>query len=127
MSTRDVNLYKSFREWFYENVDLESMRTLCRYGASAGIGGLCYCSETTALFNAFKDEIQELATCNYEIELWELARHNDARDITQLINAIVWSAAEKLAGRECDCLDSVEEKGKSLKAAVSAQGDEHDF
>ncbi len=126
MSSRDVNSYKSFQEWFYENIDLESMRTLCHYGANAGIGGLCYYSETTALFNVFKDEIEELATRNYETDLWEIARHSDARGITQLINALVWEAAERLAALGLDYLDSVEEEEQSLNAAVGAQGGAHE-
>lgn len=127
MSTRDVNLYKSFQEWFYENIDLESMRTLCDHGANAGIGGLCYYSETSTLFNAFKGEIEEIATGNYETELWQIAKRCDARDITQLVNALVWEAAERLALGNGDYLDELRAEEESLKAAVGARGDAHEY
>jgi hypothetical protein len=123
MSTRNVNSYKSFVEWFYENIDLESMRTLRDYGASAGVAGLIYCSETTALFNAFKDEIEEIATGNYETELWQIAKRCDSRSITQLVNTLVWEAAERLARGNGAYLDELMDEEKSLKAAFGAEGD----
>ena len=126
MSTQNVNLYRSFKEWFFETLDLESMRTLRSHGASAGIKGLFNCSETTALFKAFKDEIEEIATGNYETELWVIARDCDARSITQLINALVWTAAEGLAHGVGDYLDELRAEEESLKATVGAKGDAHE-
>lgn len=97
MSTRDVNLYGSFEDWFLANIDADSARDLRHYGASCGVGGLCYYSETVALFNAFKDEIERLATDDYETEIWQIAKQCDVRGITQLKNGLVWEAAERLA------------------------------
>ena len=97
MSTRDVNQYGSFEDWFLANMDADSARTLRNYGASAGVGGLCYYSETVALFNAFDDEIERLVTDNYDIDIWEIAKQYDARGVTQLKNCLVWIAAERLA------------------------------
>lgn len=97
MSTRDVNLYGSFRDWFLANMDPDSARTLREGGACYGVGGLCYYSETLGLFAAFKDEIERLAINGYETELWRIAKQFDAGGITQLINALVWKAAELLA------------------------------
>jgi hypothetical protein len=97
MSTRNATLYGSFEDWFLANMEADDARVLREYGASSGVGGLCYYSETIALFEAFKDEIESLATDNYRIEICEIAKRCDARSITQLINALVWSAAELLA------------------------------
>jgi hypothetical protein len=97
MSTRDVNLYGTFADWFLANIDADSARDLREHGASCGIGGLCYYSETVGLFNAFQDEIETIATDGYGMELWQIAKVCDARGITQLKNALVWAAAERLA------------------------------
>ncbi|WP_296353206.1 hypothetical protein [Ramlibacter sp.] len=97
MSTRDANLYGSFEDWFLANMDTDSARDLREYGASCGIGGLVYYSDTVPLFHAFQDEIETLATDGYDTELWQLAKACDARGVTQLKNALVWAAAERLA------------------------------
>lgn len=97
MSKRDVNLYGSFRDWFRANIDAGGARTLREHGASCGVGGLCHYSETRALFDAFRDEIERLAIEGYETDLWRIAKQIDAGSVTQLINALVWKAAELLA------------------------------
>lgn len=97
MSTRDVNLYGSFEDWFLANMDADTARDLREHGASCGIGGLCYYSETVELFNAFGNEIELLAMDDGDMELWEIAKASDAFGITQLKNALVWAAAERLA------------------------------
>ena len=97
MSTRDVNLYGSFEDWFLANMDADTARDLREHGASCGIGGLCYYGETVGLFNAFEDEIERLATDDYDTDIWQIAKQCDTRGVTQLINAMVWMAAERLA------------------------------
>lgn len=97
MSTRDVNLYGCFEDWFLANIDADSAHELRRHGASCGIGGLCYYSETVELFNAFGNEIERLATDDYDVDLWQIAKASDARGITELKNSLVWIAAERLA------------------------------
>ena len=97
MSTRDVNQYGSFEDWFFANMDADSARNLREHGAICGIGGLVYYSDTVPLFNAFQDEIEAIATDNYDTDLWQFAKVCDARGITQLKNALVWAAAERLA------------------------------
>lgn len=108
MSTRDVNLYGSFEDWFLANMDADTARDLRKHGASCGIGGLCYYSETVALFNAFEDEIERLATDDYETDIWQIAKNCDARGVTQLKNALVWAAAERLAYTLQDQFDEEE-------------------
>ena len=97
MSTRNVNQYGSFEDWFLANIDADSAHDLREHGASCGVGGLVYYSDTVPLFNAFHDEIETLATDGYDTELWQFAKACDARGITQLKNALVWAAAERLA------------------------------
>jgi hypothetical protein len=97
MTTRDVNLYGSFEDWFLANMDADAAHDLRQHGASCGIPGLCYYSETVGLFNAFEDEIERLATDNYSTDIWQIAKQCDARGVTQLQNAMVWLAAEMLA------------------------------
>lgn len=108
MSTRDVNLYRTFEDWFLANIDADSARDLREHGASCGIGGLCYYGETVELFNAFGNEIELLAIDDGDMELWEIAKASDACGITQLINALVWMAAERLAHTLESHLDMVE-------------------
>lgn len=97
MSTRDVNLYGTFEDWFLANMDADTARDLRKHGASCGIGGLCYYGETVELFNAFGNEIELLVIDDGDMELWEIAKASDACGITQLKNALVWAAAERLA------------------------------
>lgn len=125
MSTRDVNAHGSFREWFLANIDAESARNLRDHGASCGIGGLCYYSETRALFHAWGEEIERLATDDYDVELWEIVRRSDARGITQTINALVWMAAERLAYVLEDELRSQEEGFISEDAETEGGTDEN--
>lgn len=97
MSTRDADSYGSFEDWFLANFDADSARDLREHGAGCGVGGLVYTSETVPLFNAFESEIENLATDDHDAELWQIAKASDARGITQLKNALVWAAAERLA------------------------------
>lgn len=108
MSKRDVNLYESFEDWFLANIDAESARDLREHGASCGIGGLVYYSDTIPLFNAFQGEIEAIATDDYDTDLWQFAKVCDARGITQLKNALVWAAAERLAHTLQDHFDGEE-------------------
>lgn len=112
MSTRDVNQYGSFEDWFLANMDADSAHTLRNYGASAGVGGLCYYSETVALFNAFEDEIERLATDDYDTDIWQIAKQCDTRGVTQLKNCLVWIAAERLAYTLKNSFDDEVEEGQ---------------
>jgi hypothetical protein len=110
MSTRDVNLYGSFEDWFLANMDADSARDLREYGACCGVGGLVNYSDTVALFNAFENEIEALATDDYDTDLWQFAKCCDARGITQLKNALVWAAAERLAHTFEDYFDQEDDE-----------------
>lgn len=110
MSTRKVNLYGSFEDWSLANMDADSARDLREHGASCGVGGLIYYSETVPLFNAFEGEIESIATDDYDIDLWQIAKACDARGVTQLQNALVWAAAERLAHTLANQFDAEEDE-----------------
>ena len=124
MSTRDVNLYGSFEDWFLANMDADSARVLREYGASCGIGGLIYYSETVALFSSFQSEIETIATEGYDIELWKFARGCGARCMTQLANALVWAAAERLAYQFRSHLDAIENEADEEQEINEGEADE---
>lgn len=86
----------TFKEWLQCHVDPEHLRCLCEYGAAAtGVPGLIYYRETVAIFGAFTDEIEEIA--QHYGGIGRIAIRSDAYGITQLINALVWMAAEHYA------------------------------
>ena len=110
MSTRDVSQYGSFEDWFLANMDADSAHTLRNYGASAGVGGLCYYSETVALFNAFEDEIELLAINSLDAEIWKIAAIPRLQSVMELKNFLVWAAAESLAETLKNSFEHEEEK-----------------
>lgn len=82
----------TFKEWMQRHLGTEDFRCLSEYGAQAGVAGLIYYRETLALFDAFTEEIEEIAQQYGGIG--RIAIRSDAFGITQLINALVWTAAE---------------------------------
>ena len=124
MPTRDVNLYGSFEDWFLANMDAGSARVLREHGASCGVVGLVYYSETTALFSAFQAEIQYLALEGFATDLWDFARRWDARCMTMLANALVWAAAEQLAHRFAGHWNSVQSEAQDEVEADAGASNE---
>ena len=124
MSTRNVNQYGSFEDWFLANMDPDSARVLREHGASCGVGGLVYYSETTALFSAFQAEIQTIALAGYATELWEFAKRWDARCVTGLANALVWAAAEQLAHRFAGHWNSIESEAQDEVESDAGEANE---
>lgn len=61
MSTRNLNLYGSFEDWFVANTDADAAHDLREHRASCGVGGLVCYSDTVPLFDAFQDEIESIA------------------------------------------------------------------
>lgn len=116
MSTRDVNLYKSFHEWFLANIDADTARTLRDHGASHRIAGLSEYSETVALFSAFRSEICCIAIEPHSRELWKFASWCRAGCMTTLANALVWAAAEQLAHSLKLIFDVMEAKDAEQKS-----------
>ena len=124
MSTRDANFYGSFEDWFLANIDADTAHELRRHGAACGVGGLCYYSDTVALFDAFGNEIERLATDDYDMDLWQIAKKSDAGGITQLINSLVWIAAERLAHQLEDQLDAQQEESDADQEVEEGEADE---
>jgi hypothetical protein len=80
----------------FDNDELEDIAT---HGCSAGVSGLTYYKETTALFDEHDDEIQDFLSDWYydciggdEGSFTYFARK--VEDITQLKNALVWAYVE---------------------------------
>lgn len=124
MSTRNVNLYGSFEDWFLANIDAEAAHDLREHGASCGVGGLVYYSDTVPLFNAFGDEIETMAMDGYDTELWQFAKGCDARGITQLKNALVWAAAERLAYQFKSHLDAIKNEADADQGINQGEANE---
>lgn len=82
----------TFREWMQRHMGTDDLRCLSEYGAQAGVPGLIYYRETLALYEAFTEEIEEIAQQYGGIG--KIAIRSDAYGITQLINALVWTVAE---------------------------------
>lgn len=91
----------TFREWMQRHLGAEDLRCLSEYGAQAGVPGLIYYRETLGLYEAFAEEIEEIAQLYGGIG--KIAIRSDAYGITQLINALVWTVAEHHAR---DLIDS---------------------
>lgn len=124
MSTRDVNLYESFEDWFLANVDADGARELREHGASCGIPGLCYYAETIRLFHAFKCDIERLATDNYDTELWKIAKQCEAHGMVQLMNALVWLAAERLSHKLESHFDAIENDAEAEQESGEGETNE---
>lgn len=124
MSTRNVNLYGSFEDWFLSNIDADSAHNLREHGASCGVGGLVYYSDTVPLFDTFQNEIETIATDDDETELWQFAKGCDARGVTQLKHALVWAAAERLAFQFKSQLDAIKNEADEEQEINEGEADE---
>lgn len=97
----------TFREWMSETLDPEDMRTLVVHGASAGIPGLIYYSDTSALYDRFADEIwaamwRDAEAFGYPNTMAYLASVASGpnvcmEDEATFRNAMVWLMAERTA------------------------------
>ena len=87
----------TFKEWLQCHVDSEHLRCLCEYGAATGLPSLIYYRETLAIFWQYQEQIEEIAQ-EYG-GIGRVAIQSGAYGITQLINALVWTAAEHYAAQ----------------------------
>jgi len=95
---------KTFKEWMTENLE-DSFEDIYNHGVNAGFPGLTYYTDTCALYDAFEDEIWEIASEESE----SLGSKNimefiagfgcaeSIQDITTFKNAMTWYAAEYYA------------------------------
>ena len=90
--------YSTFRRWFDKKMDSDTRRCIREYGVAATAPcGLIYYSETTALYQLYKDEIWEIVLdcCNGRIG--DLIEKHDLSGPVQFENWMVWTAAEIIA------------------------------
>jgi hypothetical protein len=95
---------KTFRDWMKANFDKQTLRDLAEYGVQGGFPGLTYYSDTTKLYEKFKDEIwesliDEAEEYGYKNVYEFIATFNgaDVGNCTQHENLLVWYMAEKVA------------------------------
>ena len=78
--------------------DTDELNDIASHGCSAGVSGLTYYKETTALFDEHDDEIQDfLSDWVHDNGMGQSSFAYfapDAEDITQLKNKPVWSYVE---------------------------------
>ncbi len=95
----------TFRSWMFEQFDLSTLRDMTTYGCINGFSGLIYYSETTQLYQEYKDDIWRMLA-----EDSELFGYNNILDLIatftgkesvnncdQFENLLVWYAAERIA------------------------------
>lgn len=94
----------TFKEWMLSNFSRDELADMCRHGANVGWHGLIYYSETTKLYQQYKDEIWEMLYEDAEsfgmspIEL--INNFQTAKSVTnadQFENLLIWYGAEKIA------------------------------
>lgn len=94
----------AFVQFMADTYEAEELQNIASHGCESGCaGGMIYYSETTELFNKYKDELFEIMD-NYQAEtgLYECGDLPDyvrkhAGTFTQFANAVVWFCAEVVA------------------------------
>jgi hypothetical protein len=87
---------KTFRNWFVKHMDADTKRCIREYGcAMTAPAGLIWYSDTTYLYQRFKDEIWEIIK-SAELRITQV-KGCDEYGPTEFENALVWCAAEVLA------------------------------
>jgi hypothetical protein len=106
---------KTFADYLNSRICRSDVDTLAQHGASAGVPGLVYTSETTALYDLCEDDLWKIMaddadSFGRESALAHIASFNGADGVGSsdgFKNLVVWAAAESLALRdelnpECD-------------------------
>lgn len=105
---------KTFEEWMTEEFSHNELADMVNHGVSGGFSGLIYYSETTELYQKYKEDIWDMlyddAESYGETILGFIAQFLGAKNVggaDQFENLLVWYAAEKVAyeltkGRYCD-------------------------
>ncbi len=98
---------KTFKNWLKANFTRSELNSIADYGANTGWYGLTYYSQTTKLYEKFKDEIwehiiEESEADGYSNPFAYLAEFESAKSIEDEItmkNWLVWYMAESIAYR----------------------------
>lgn len=101
---------KSFRAWMKGNFNKGELRDIANHGADAGWGGLTYTKDTVELFDAYGDEIwdmayetaQDMGEPNVLTMAGKFNRADMADNLDGFKNLMVWFAAEQIAREETD-------------------------
>lgn len=96
--------YTSFRDWMTNQFTYNELADIANHGCVCGFHGLVYYSETTALYQKYKNDIWEklyeyAQALGYSILglINSFGRANDIEDVDQFENQLVWAAAEQIA------------------------------
>lgn len=82
-----------FRTWLQTRLSPEALQDLALYGASlSAVPSLVFWDDMEPLFQRFRADIEEVAA--FYGDLATLAARGKARTVGQLINTLVWVAAE---------------------------------
>lgn len=101
---------KSFRDWMRRNFTRDELADIARHGADAGWAGLTYTSDTVKLFDAYGDEIWDMAYEDAQdfgaenvLEFIAGFRRADMADtLSGFKNLMVWYAAERVAQEQME-------------------------
>lgn len=95
---------KTFKEWMEAQFDHDQLNDIVNHGVNGGFSGLIYYSETTALYQQYKDEVWEILYDEAEAlgisileMLAQLQLGKKASTAYQFENFLIWFAAEKIA------------------------------
>ncbi|MBP9726878.1 MAG: hypothetical protein KBD83_05395 [Gammaproteobacteria bacterium] len=93
-----------FTAWMKEQYSYEQLVNIALHGCEGGVCGLCYYSETTAIYASFKDEIWEILQkrsedydCNNVIEMLASNSEADFSESYTFENHLVWFAVRDVA------------------------------
>ena len=107
-----MNAYDNISDYILQNFAKEDIRTLANNGASGGVSGLIYYSETSKLYDMFKDEIWSMIEDDIfgtdTTPLQYIASLNGGEHVTDdmtLKNLLVWYAFEICAALTSDILE----------------------
>lgn len=109
--------YDNITDYIIQNFDKDDIRTLAEHGASGGVSGLIYYSETSKLYDIFKDDIWNMIEddlCGSDktpLEyIAELNGGENVTDDTTMRNLLVWYAFEVCASLAMTFVEEEEEE-----------------
>lgn len=109
--------YDNITDYIIQNFDKDDIRTLAEHGASGGVSGLIYYSETSKLYDIFKDDIWNIIEddlCGSDkTPLEYIAELNGSEHVitdTSMRNLLVWYAFEVCASLAMTFVEEEEEE-----------------
>ncbi len=100
---------KTFRGWMKANFSKTDLKDIAKHGADTGWQYLTYYSETTKVYNRFKEEIwgmllEDTESMGYKnpFELIASFNRSEVGNSEQFENLMTWFAAEKVAREQTE-------------------------